>query len=142
MAIVEYIYGLNVTALTITPRQFFELCRNTVCCRWSEERNTVITVITYTNTKIFLTEIFTQTDRIKSGLQIFRTYTPSKACCIFQSFGICMTTALLLTRPAQNKMLTLSFLQSKQPSEKRRSPQSCSSTVTKAFNTHPISIIA
>lgn len=78
-------------------------------------KNTAITAIIFIVMTICWTEIFMQTDQIKSGLQIFHTYTPNKAYCIFQSFGICMTIALLLTRPAQSRMSTLYFLQSEQP---------------------------
>ena len=55
--------------------------------------------------------------------------------CIFLLFAISMTTVLLPTRPAPNRMLTLFSLRSEQPRERKRSLQICSSIVTKAFNT-------
>lgn len=47
-----------------------------------------------------------------------------------------MTTVLLPTKPAPNRTLTLFSPRSELPRERKRSPQSYSSTVTKAFNIH------
>ena len=46
------------------------------------------------------------------------------------------TTVLLPTKPAPNRTLTLFCPRSELPRERKRSPQSYSSTVTKAFNIH------
>ena len=54
-----------------------------------------------------LTESLMPKDRIKNGLRIFHTYIPSKAFCTCQSSEICMTTVLLPTRPAPNRMSIL-----------------------------------
>ena len=48
----------------------------------------------------------------------------------------------LHTRRALNRTLISCFLQSEQPKERKRSPQSCNSTVTKAFSTPRKRIIA
>ena len=43
-------------------------------------------------------------DQIKSGLQIFHTYTQIKAYCTYLSLEICTTTASLPTKQEQSKM--------------------------------------
>ena len=55
---------------------------------------------------------------------------------IFRLFATSMTTVLLPTKPAPNRTLTLFSPRSELPRERKRSPQSYSSTVTKAFNIH------
>lgn len=50
---------------------------------------------------------------------------------IFRLFATSMTTVLLPTKPAPNRTLTLFSPRSELPRERKRSPQSYSSTVTK-----------
>lgn len=59
-----------------------------------------------------------------------------------RSFETSMTIALLHTKPVPNRTSILSSLQSEQPRERKRSPQSCNSTVTRAFSTPHKRIIA
>ena len=75
-------------------------------------------------------------------VQIYRTSRRDKAYYIFRSFVISTTIASSLTRRALNKISISSSLRSEQPRERKRSPQSCSSTVTKAFNIHPKHILS
>ena len=85
---------------------------------------------------------FSLKDQIRNGLPIFHIYTLSRADCIFPSLGICLITVLLPTKQVQLRMYNLFWKQSRRLRERKRSPQSCSSTVTKAFNTHLIRILS
>ena len=54
---------------------------------------------------------------------------------LYLSFATSTTIVSLLTRPVRNRQLILCLIQYEQPKERKRSPQSCNSTVTKAFST-------
>ena len=69
-------------------------------------------------------------------LRIYHISRQNKVFCTYLSSVIFMIIALLLSRPALIKIFISFWVRSEKRRERKRSQQSCSSTVTKAFNTH------
>ena len=67
MVTVECKYGLNGKEYIGTLKRCYVLCRNTICCQKSEERNITIIPMVSINIPITWQEIFMQITPTKNG---------------------------------------------------------------------------